>query len=128
MKHFIAFSKSLIANYFAAPSMCVCAASRAKTLYKCYRLAEHFIRVDVISFTHWPIIGTTFFHVHTNTYFISFCIRTVAQAVCPYCHFVIIIIFCFYFLSLSLARFIYILLSCLAINSSRSYYLSYLVA
>lgn len=48
------------------------------------RLAEQFIRVDVISFTHWPIIGSAhFFHmcVCASTYFILFCIRTVAQAV-----------------------------------------------
>ena len=103
MKHFIAFSKSLIANYFAAQyvsmslSLCLCV---------CIGLLE----IDGLS----PV-GQTSFHLRVGPslaahfssialYFISF--------LCPYCYFIIIILFFFIF----------------SINSSSLCYLPYRVA
>lgn len=87
------------------------------------RLAEQFIRVDVISFTHWPIIGSAhFFHMcvcvckHIFHFILyshrsSGCVPIAISSLSPS--------------SVSIFFFLFSL-SCLPINSFRSRYLSYL--
>lgn len=52
--------------------LCLYLSLRAKTVQCACSLAEPFIRVDVISFTHWPIIGSTFFHVCARKHIFHF--------------------------------------------------------